>query len=266
MAGEWTNRGRKRAREARAALGLAPAGPVGDLLAVIEERTDAAVLVLDLAEGLAGAYLRPGPPILVVNGNDAVTRQRFTLAHELGHFRMGHEAKVDTAAELYGTQRSQREVEANAFAAEFLMPAAGIAAWGRGRGRRAVGLQEVCELACAHGTSAQATRYQLESAGVLTDRARCDRLDAEIADGLHVELCERLGLEPQADGLTAAREALPRLPAALRDTALGDLLAGACDARGFAQRVHAEPARVDAMLGRLGLDRLLPAGAARAAA
>ena len=147
---------------------------------------------------------------------------------------------------------------ANAFAAEFLMPRDAIRAWGRGAGSRAVTLEDVVVLAAEYGVSAQAARYALETAGVLGDRRRCAQLDGEIAEELHVELCARLGLEPLQDELAGAAARLPRIPRALRDSALGDLLAGEIDADGLAARLGRRADEVDAMLAELRLDQLLP--------
>lgn len=55
-----------------------------------------------------------------VNENHAISRQRFTIAHELGHYVLGHdEHKIldDTF-----DKNSDKEKEANIFAAELLMP------------------------------------------------------------------------------------------------------------------------------------------------
>jgi hypothetical protein len=50
--------------------------------------------------------------------------QRFTAAHELGHFVLEHEGSFDREVRMPGHTegRDPREVEADAFAAEFLMP------------------------------------------------------------------------------------------------------------------------------------------------
>lgn len=55
-------------------------------------------------------------------------RQRFTIAHELGHFARGHlkDGKTyfrDTRAQFMSRQKDPRETEANQFAARLLMPA-----------------------------------------------------------------------------------------------------------------------------------------------
>jgi Zn-dependent peptidase ImmA (M78 family) len=68
--------------------------------------------------------------ILGVNEKHHRNRQRFTIAHELGHFLLHKEAAdvfVDSVVfhrdELSATGTMQQEIDANAFAAELLMPA-----------------------------------------------------------------------------------------------------------------------------------------------
>jgi hypothetical protein len=60
MPGLHTNRGAKRAREARAELGLGDAEPVGCLLALVEERLRIPVGVALLADGVAGCCWHDG--------------------------------------------------------------------------------------------------------------------------------------------------------------------------------------------------------------
>ncbi len=262
MASEWSNRGAKRAREARAELRYSRAGPLSDVLEAIEGPGRAHVLLLELPADVAGAFIpRPALPLLVVNGRQAVARQRFTLAHEFGHHRMGHSYVVDDQAAISGRLTHDRnEVSANAFAAEFLLPREAVAAWSADHVRGAVTLEHVLLLAGDYGVSAQAARYALETAGVLIDRRRARQLDDEIAGELHYELARWLGLQPLADGLADAATTLPRIPAALRGSVLGDLLAGAIGVDELARRIGAETGRVTAMLRSLGLDRLVPTG------
>lgn len=258
MASEYSNRGAKRAREARDELGLGQDGPLTDLIGVIEEHSKACVLVLALPEALAGAYVKGEMPLLIVDGHDSVVRQRFTLAHEFGHLRMGHDGIVDTVVAIYGVNRQPREIEANAFAAEFLMPRKAIAAWGQTRPAKRLGLEEVVSLACEYGVSAQAMRYQLATAGVIGDRKLAERLDAEISEDRHTDLFRQLDLEPVDDELASIGSHLPRIPARVRQTRLGDLLAGDCDAAGLADRLGADERAVRRMIVNLGLDQLVP--------
>lgn len=64
-------------------------------------------------------------PLCEINRFDISQRQRFTLAHELGHYLLGHGEQSDTNAKLYrNTNKSQsyEEIQANSFAAEMVMP------------------------------------------------------------------------------------------------------------------------------------------------
>ena len=54
-----------------------------------------------------------------VNKNHPKTRQRFTIAHELGHFLLGHGSGMYNDGVV---QNRNKERNANHFAAELLMP------------------------------------------------------------------------------------------------------------------------------------------------
>lgn len=86
----------------------------------------------NLDPGVAGLLVkRVGEdPEIHLNASDSRNRQRFTCAHELGHYidRAGTDDEswefVDRRDALASTGRSRREVYANGFAANLLMPAA----------------------------------------------------------------------------------------------------------------------------------------------
>ncbi|WP_181064229.1 ImmA/IrrE family metallo-endopeptidase [Pseudoclavibacter sp. AY1F1] len=69
----------------------------------------------------------------VVNASDAPVRQRFTLAHELGHYVQHKDDAelgfVEERAVLSSTGTSWPEIWANKFAAELLMPRATVVKW-----------------------------------------------------------------------------------------------------------------------------------------
>ncbi|RJO61203.1 ImmA/IrrE family metallo-endopeptidase [candidate division WS5 bacterium] len=69
-------------------------------------------------------YRKDGKAFMAINSKDPEVRQRFTMAHELGHFFL-HPQK-DTFVEFRdsGTNspRSLKEIQANQFAAALLMP------------------------------------------------------------------------------------------------------------------------------------------------
>jgi Zn-dependent peptidase ImmA (M78 family) len=61
-------------------------------------------------------------PVIVTNSRQPSTRQRFTVAHELGHYYLRHAR--GSFAEPGGASRQEREAER--FAAYLLMPAAWV--------------------------------------------------------------------------------------------------------------------------------------------
>jgi Zn-dependent peptidase ImmA (M78 family) len=256
---EHSNRGAKRARQARAELGCSPEGPLPDILDVLEDRGGTHAVVLGLNDGVAGAYIaRPDLPLVFANGDQAITRQRFTLAHEFGHHHMGHSTIVDEQAVIGGVVRDPNEVAANAFAAEFLMPREGTTAWAAEHVGGQLTLEHVAVFANEYGVSPQAARYAFATAGVLADAARAELLDAEIAEELHVQVASYLGLEPLEDRLADAVRRLPRIPPVLEHSGLGDLLVGAIDIDELAARTGRSSDELRAALAEFHLDRLLP--------
>jgi len=61
---------------------------------------------------------------MAINSDESPARQRFTIAHELGHFFL-HETKetfIDYRDNKKNVVRDKREIDANKFAAALLMP------------------------------------------------------------------------------------------------------------------------------------------------
>jgi Zn-dependent peptidase ImmA (M78 family) len=231
MPGIHSNRGAKRAREARAALGLDPAAPLRCLLTVVEQRAGLPVVVSGaLPEDVAGAcYRDDAGAVLWVNGRQWAPRQRFTLAHELGHAWCRHdgELEVDTFATLNGITTNPLEIQANAFAAEFLVPREGMDEIIEG----APTLDEVAIIAAHYGVSAIVVVYRIKQLALASEE-RSQKLLDEIEDRLHLEAVSRLGLRPLQDRLGSLGR-LPYLSPALEGTHLAAALRGeaAVDAR-----------------------------------
>mgnify|MGYP001258168406 CR=1 FL=1 len=85
-------------------------------------------LLLRPLQGLLGAYLnRPGHGVLITTQRP-MSIQRFTAAHELGHFIMRHEPSLDDESILRRMPATSappgdlQEVEADAFASAFMLP------------------------------------------------------------------------------------------------------------------------------------------------
>jgi Zn-dependent peptidase ImmA (M78 family) len=63
-----------------------------------------------------------GQPSIEYNVTEPPVRQRFTVAHEIGHFALGHEDAPRDSGN-FQSSGDVREQQANKFAAELLMPA-----------------------------------------------------------------------------------------------------------------------------------------------
>ncbi|PVW04816.1 hypothetical protein DEA06_08585 [Microbacterium sp. Gd 4-13] len=105
------------ARDVRDELGLGR-GPLDDLVAILE---DAGVLVLrwplgNIQVDAIASWQDDNVPVILIGEHVPADRQRFTMAHELGHAVM-HDDEAER----------EQEAEADAFAAEFLAPGSEIA-------------------------------------------------------------------------------------------------------------------------------------------
>jgi Zn-dependent peptidase ImmA (M78 family) len=85
-------------------------------------------LMFTRLDGLLGAYYREPTPGVLVTTQRPLSQQRFTAAHELGHHHLGHTPSLDDESILRrapfdaSAGDSLQEVEAEAFAAAFLLP------------------------------------------------------------------------------------------------------------------------------------------------
>ena len=180
-----------------------PSGPVRDLMGWLESA--GCLVVAEDFGAMTGGGRVDGLsqwagdwPVMLVNGRAPTDRLRLTLAHELGHLCLHR-------AELGGDP----EDEANAFAAEFLMPAAVIRA-------------ELHNLSLGrlHGLK----RYWGVSMQALIERAhRLGTLSAQQRTGLYKALSRRgwRTKEPLSDELAPERPTLvTRLGQTLLDRGL----------------------------------------------
>lgn len=204
----------KRARELRAELGIPADRPLRCLLSVVEEDVGIPVTIMDLGDGLDGAYVpRPAGTMIFVNGARPPVRARFTLAHELAHHRLGHGRAVDTPDSLRDI-RTRIEADANFFAAELLLPRPALEELAPAGGPWRPTLDELVHIACTFGVSVPMVRIRLQTWKLVSDHTVLARLDAEIGEQLHLERFAALGLDGEGaqDGLARARRAMPRFP------------------------------------------------------
>ena len=115
-----------------AAQALLARWQITDLPTPIERlaELEGATIVRRPAEGAQSGFLyRDGSnKIIGVNSKTSAKRQRFTVAHEIGHLVLHPsnglivDHQIDNRDELSSLGIDQREIEANAFAAALLMP------------------------------------------------------------------------------------------------------------------------------------------------
>lgn len=250
MAGKDTNIGAKRARELRKELGLDPARPLDCLLEITEQRLGIPVSVARLPDGVEGVCWRMGPaPMLWIHAHEFTPRTRFTLAHELGHVRCGHDGGfiVDTFETLYGATHTNVEVQANAFAAEFLAPRPGVLRLLDGT---RPSLEHVVAIAACFGISMTAAVYRCVTLDLIDDGTRLLR---EIDEDLHVPIWRALDPPDWEDGLAQLDPtALPRLSPLLGDSALAGVLRGEAAVDDVARQIGCDPAVLAAAVARLG--------------
>lgn len=128
----------------------------------------------DILKGLSGALhwqISEGqePQLLCrFNPNDSRERQNFTIAHEIGHFALGHltpDKPVfrDTSEVFTGRVKDWQEVEANRFAAELLMPEKLVKS-----SIQRDGVNRIQDLAARFGVSQSAMHWRLVNLGMLS--------------------------------------------------------------------------------------------------
>ena len=137
-------------------------------------------LLFTKLDGLLGAYYREPSPGVLVTTRRPLSQQRFTAAHELGHHWLGHAPSLDDKSILRRAPFQARsgdnlqEVEAEAFAAAFLLPRWLLDWYCARQGWTDADLRDpalVYQLALRVGTSFKATvwtlyRYEVFDRGV----------------------------------------------------------------------------------------------------
>ena len=121
-------------------------------------------------------YRDDGKVVIGVNRNQASVRQRFTIAHELGHLLLhesgepsqvyvdrGFRVRLRSGVSSEGTDL--HEMEANRFAAELLMPLDFLRVDLEGREFDLAADHELRELAKRYGVSTQALAIRLNGLG-----------------------------------------------------------------------------------------------------
>jgi Zn-dependent peptidase ImmA (M78 family) len=123
-----------------------------------------------LEENISGSLVKNAgqDAVILLNRTDSHYRQRFTCAHEIGHFH-DHTARADDETYAYVEHRSPLsatgsdpdEVRANRFAAALLMPEQQV------RRLAADGSRTPLELAHQFGVSADAMTFRMKNLGII---------------------------------------------------------------------------------------------------
>lgn len=134
-------------------------------------------------EDLSGILVKENERTAIgVNSSHAITRQRFTIAHELGHFVLKHDGSLfvdkTLGSQAFVVRRDGKsslgsdvlEIQANQFAAELLMPRALVSAQVEKRLERKPRLSSddlISDLARVFLVSPKAMEYRLVNLGSL---------------------------------------------------------------------------------------------------
>jgi Zn-dependent peptidase ImmA (M78 family) len=148
----------------------------------IAEREGIRVMFEELEDSISGFVVRRGDVTSIgVNADHHSNRQRFTLAHELGHYRLhiqtrnnptavyvdAEQTLVHFRAEIPDAPPNEDEVEANSFAAALLMPEDFVRRDLHGKSVNAYDDNAIRQLAKRYGVSVQALTIRLVELGLI---------------------------------------------------------------------------------------------------
>lgn len=176
--GGYAEQGRSLARQALTRVNAAGRSiTTSNLVTVVEEVFGVDVAVVELGTGFDGlAGSSEHAKLIVLATSHIPARQRFTLAHELGHLLAGDDQDVHLDRDVYDKAHSKdpSEMRANAFASAFLMPEDLL--------RTAIGSTGLTEqtfaaLACDLMVTPSALAYRLLHLRLI-DAGTCDRYKA----------------------------------------------------------------------------------------
>ncbi|TWP33603.1 XRE family transcriptional regulator [Leekyejoonella antrihumi] len=134
--------------------------PIGNLVHLLESKgVRIASLNHDYIDIDAFCFYRDDVPYIFLNTSKTAERQRFDLAHELGHLVLHSDVDMEAATS------KEREVQAHAFAASFLMPASAVLS----QSMRAASIERILVARSYWKVSAKAMTHRLHQLGLLSD-------------------------------------------------------------------------------------------------
>lgn len=245
--GEWI------ASKLRSQLGLGAAdlpAEVGPLATYLEEKLNIDVAIEPLPGGLDGLALAHRPfAVIMVSSSIPATRQRYTIAHELGHLLANDGSNI--IDENISVGKTPAEARANAFAAAFLMPAEALrASFG---GYSGISEQLIADLLGRYRVSLDALAFRLYNA---------DLVDPTGRDSIRRMSSARISLrQGRAKDLQARGDC--RWPGGLLDRAVQAYVNGRISIRPIGDLVGVDP---DTLLEELAPPTLAPVDDASAEA
>ncbi len=160
--------------------------PIENLLVLLEDHgIKVAVITSHSAFDALTLWANDNIPVIVMNNDVPGDRQRFTLAHELGH------VIFESVGDL------NEEKVAHRFAGAFLVPAE-IARFELGKQRKTLGMDELALLKQKYGLSMNAWIYRAKDLGILSESSAGRLFDDFEKRGIRKkEPCELAAVQPQ---------------------------------------------------------------------
>jgi len=207
-------------------------GPIANMVRTVERAGVVVAFFTDASTQVDALSMTSRRPVIVRNdAKKSPFRQRFDLAHELGHLVL-HEGRV--------TGDRQTESEANRFASAFLLPRSSFLKAFPKRGGRLDWLG-IRDLKLMFGVSKAALLYRARSLGVLDENQYRGAVIALKNKGESIEEAEdRLATKEEAEILPMALEVLRNA----HGIAYGDL----------ADRLHVTPSFLEKIIPKPDVD------------
>ncbi|MEZ0066956.1 transcriptional regulator with XRE-family HTH domain [Streptacidiphilus sp. MAP12-20] len=211
--------------------------PTGELLALVEQTHGVDFAVTELPGAVDGfAWQEAGFRLALARRDERWTRQRFTLAHELGHLLAGDAVQPLAESPVApGRQAEPDEVRANAFAAALLMPEAEV--------REAAATLDFAAVVVRFRVSPSALAARLRRLG-LVDAAEHARLRRRTTAECHLAAGAMDAYLREAALATAERP-----PARLADGLWSAFEAGETTLRPLAALLGMAPSELESRLG-----------------
>lgn len=213
-----------------------------DLPALIEDVFSVDVAVVDLPQDLDGcAWQTKNDRLIVLDATSKWARQRFTLAHELGHV-LACDAQELIAEEVPPHNSQITEKRANAFAACFLMPEDEVRELAGDLSDRA----HFASLVNHFRVSPVSMAWRLVNLGLMKNS------DVPFWQGVTAESCALLAGDPQLVTRERSKSEANRLPPRMVEAHLEHFFNGETSARPLAALLQMPSSQVIDMLRPVG--------------